>query len=220
MNEVEYMLRQDAREKKAAGRGIYHKRSGSKTHYVGLPSDHLTAAEKKRRNSPVSTYNISKRLTYDEFKALPTDLAQEYIDKLQRTYIVGSLAIAESLGVTRSALKAWAHGHGLRFHGRHGPKTIDARWPGFLAGKYTSTGARTSAPEEEATPVGEPKPAPIIPEPIKTTPKPLALNDIDLGGHGTPDALLDLLMTAFAELTNPALTYEFAIHLHVKGGED
>ena len=222
MNEVEYMLRQDAREKKAAGRGIYHRRSGSKTKYVGLPSDHLTAAEKKRRNGQVFTFNITKRLTYDEFKALPTDLAQEYIDRLQRTYTVGSQAIAESLGVTRSRLKSYTHNHGLSFHGKHGIHATDARWPGFLQGKYTSSGARTPAPEEEATPIEEPKPAPIIPEP---TPEPVAtpkakLGDLDLGGSGTPEAILGMLMAAFASLATSNQTYEFAIHLHAEGGED
>lgn len=223
MNEVEYMLRQDAREKKAAGRGIYHKRSGSKTKFVGLPSDHLTAAQMKRRNGPVSTFNISKRLTYEEFKQLPTDLAQEYIDKLQQTYNVGSQGIAESLGITQSCLKAYAHKHNLSFHGKPGFHATGVHWPDFLRGKYTSTGARTPAPEVEATPIEEPKPAPIIPEPTKPTPEPTPkakLGDLDLGGNGTPEAILDILMTAFASLTPSDQSFEFAIHLHAEGGED
>lgn len=216
MNEVEYMLRQDAREKKAAGRGIYHKRSGSKTKYVGLPSDHLTAAQMKRRNGPVSTFNINKRLSYEEFKTLPTDLAQEYIDKLQRTYNVGSQAIAESLGITRPCLKAYAHKHNLSFHGKPGVQAIGAHWPDFLRGKYTSCGTRVPAPEEEPAPIEEPKPAPVIPKPT-----PMAkLGDIDLGGSATPEAILAALTAAFSVLTSPDQTYEFAIHLHAEGGED
>lgn len=219
MNEVEYMLRQDAREKKAAGRGIYHKRSGSKTKYVGLPSDHLTAAQMKRRNGPVSTFNISKRLTYAEFKELPTDLAQEYIDKLQRTYNVGSQAIAESLGITRPCLKAYAHKHNLSFHGKPGVQAIGAHWPDFLRGKYTSAGARTPAPEVEASPIEKPKPAPVIHEPSAPEIK-AKLGDIDLGGSATPEAILAALTAAFSVLTSPDQTYEFAIHLHAEGGED
>lgn len=219
MNEVEYMLRQDAREKKAAGRGIYHKRSGSKTKYVGLPSDHLTAAQMKRRNGPVVKYNIGKRLTYAEFKELPPDIAGTYITNLQSTYYASIATIAQSLGASAPALKAYIHKNGIAHKSsKAGPRKPSPLWEGFLSGKYTSTGARTPAPEVEATPVEEPKPAPIIPEPTKPTPK-TKLVDIDLGGSGTPEAILDMLMTAFASLTTSSQTYEFAIHLHAEGDD-
>jgi hypothetical protein len=225
MNEVEYMLRQDAREKKAAGRGIYHKRSGSKTKYVGLPSDHLTAAQMKRRNGPVSTFNINKRLTYAEFKELPADLASEYLTRLHSTYNVRLENMAESMGTTKSTIVAYLRKYNISHPcKRSGPRKIDPRWGGFITGKYTSTGARIPAPEEVSIATAEkPKPAPIIPEPIKPTPEPTPktkLVDIDLGGSGTPEAILDMLMTAFASLTTSSQTYEFAIHLHAEGGED
>lgn len=224
MNEIEYMLRQDAREKKAAGRGIYHKRSGSKSTYVGLPSDHLTAAQMKRRNGPVSTFNINKRLTYAEFKALPTDLACEYLTRLHDTYNVGLKDVAESMGTTKPAIIAYIRKNNIPHpKKKYGPRKIDSRWEGFITGKYRPNGTRTPAPMEEATPIEEPKPAPIIPEPTKPTPEPTPkakLGDLDLGGNGTPEAILDMLMTAFASLTTSSQTYEFAIHLHAEGGED
>lgn len=221
MNEIEYMLKQDAREKKAAGRGIYHKRSGSKSTYVGLPSDHLTAAQMKRRNGPVSTFNLNKRLTYAEFKDLPADLASEYLNRLHGTYNVGLEDMAESMGTTKPAIIAYLRKYNISHPSKKsGPRKIDPRWGGFITGKYTSTGARIPAPEEVSIATAEkPKPAPIIPEPTKPTPK-AKLGDIDLGGSGTPEAILDMLMTAFASLTTSSQTYEFAIHLHAEGGED
>lgn len=228
MNEIEYMLKQDAREKKTAGRGIYHKHSGSKSKYVGLPSDHLTAAEKKRRNGPMLVYRLDKRLSYAEFKALPNDLASEYLTRLHSTYNVGLEDMAESMGATKPAIIAYLRKHNISHPSKKsGPRKIDPRWGGFMTGKYTSTGARIPAPEEVSIATAEkPKPAPVIPEPvepIKPTPEPTPktkLVDLDLGGSGTPEAILDMLMTAFASLTSSSQTYEFAIHLHTEGGED
>ena len=213
MNEIEYMLRQDAREKKAAGRGIYHKRSGSKSTYVGLPSDHLTAAEKKRRNGPVSTYNINKRLSFEEFKELPVDLASEYISRLQDTYNVGAERIADSMGVTGVSLTKYLDFRGIerkRFRGQH---RLDPRWPFFYSDRCSSTGEYFPSAQEE------PKPAPVIPEPSAPEIK-AKLGDIDLGGSATPEAILAALTAAFSVLTSPDQTYEFAIHLHAEGGED
>lgn len=227
MNEIEYMLRQDAREKKAAGRGIYHKRSGSKSTYVGLPSDHLTAAQRKRRNGPMFVFNINKRLTYAEFKELPADLASEYLNRLRAMFNVRLPAVAQSMGTTTPALKAYLHKYGIAHDSsKAGPRKPDPRWEGFLTGKYNSAGTRTPAPEVEASPIEKPKPAPVIPEPSAPAPEPSApeikakLGDIDLGGSATPEAILAALTAAFSVLTSPDQTYEFAIHLHAEGGED
>jgi hypothetical protein len=223
MNDVEYMLWQDAREKKAAGRGIYNRHSGKKSKYVGLPSDHMTAAEKKRKNGPVSTFNINKRLSYEEFKQLPSDLASEYLTRLHSTFNVGLEDVAESMGTTRPAIIAYLRKNNISHPSkRSGPRKPDRRWVGFMLGEYLANGARAPVPEELAAVTGEAKPAPIIPEHIKPTPAPALkakLGDLDLGGSGIPEAILDMLMAAFASLTTSGQTYEFAIHLHAEGGE-
>ena len=42
MNDIEYVYRQDIRDKKSAGHGVYNKRSGARSKYVGLPHDRMS----------------------------------------------------------------------------------------------------------------------------------------------------------------------------------
>ena len=45
MNDVEFILKEDIKEKKQAGRGYYHKKNGSKSKKCRLPSDSLSKKE-------------------------------------------------------------------------------------------------------------------------------------------------------------------------------
>ena len=72
-------MKKDERQKKAAGRGAYHKaKTGGKVHF---PSDSLTQAEIDKLSGEVKTYNLKKPLTWAEFEALPLDLKKEYIKR-------------------------------------------------------------------------------------------------------------------------------------------
>jgi dUTP pyrophosphatase len=77
-NDIEDILKTDERQKKAAGRGVYHKAHGGKVHF---PSDNLTQAQIDKLSGEVKTYNLKKPLTWAEFEALPVDLKKEYIRK-------------------------------------------------------------------------------------------------------------------------------------------
>lgn len=82
MNDVAYTLVQTNKERTVAARGIYGKKTGSKTKYCGLPSDHLTEAEKRKLNGPVNTYDMSIPHTYKELMGWPFDIRGEYLAKL------------------------------------------------------------------------------------------------------------------------------------------
>jgi hypothetical protein len=242
MNEVEYLLMQDAREKKAAGRGIYHKRSGSKTHYVGLPSDKMTAAEWKRRNGPIMSYNITKAIrSYDEFKALPTDLASEYVTNLQRVYNISMKDLAFSLGVKPSTLAEHIRTKQIRHSSKPGSRNQAATWCEFVSGLRTSTGEwigeepaapvvkslLIDKPMEESLPdpapveTAAPDPAPVEetkPEPeAKATPCKATATKLRFSAGGTPEQLLDLIMTALADMTKPDRWYELDFSLRENG---
>ena len=104
MTDAEYLLRQDIREKKSAARSARARVSGSKSKYCGLPSDKLTAAQLKRRNGPVHTYNVTTHLSYKEFKKLPDDLKLQYLSDLTHTYRVPMKAVAAAMGCGESTL--------------------------------------------------------------------------------------------------------------------
>lgn len=159
MTDVEYLFKQDIREKKSAGRGIYGKRSGSKTKFCGLPHDNLTPAQLKRRNGPVTTYNISRKLSFYDFKALPLDLKREYLTNLSNTYRASQMMVASSMKIAPSTLSKYLKDCGLSnlmVPGRFAERTD--LWGYFMRGEATSLGV--------AIPPEKPSPSEDAPEPV------------------------------------------------------
>ena len=76
----------DAMQKKRIARGASYMKRGSKSKKCTLPSDYLTAAQKRRLNGPVSTYKLDEPMEWESFKAMPEDLQKKYILGLQENY--------------------------------------------------------------------------------------------------------------------------------------
>ena len=66
----------DAMQKKRIARGASHMKHNRKG--CSLPSDYLTAAQKRRLNGPVSTYKLDEPMNWESFKAMPEDLQETY----------------------------------------------------------------------------------------------------------------------------------------------
>lgn len=73
MSTIEKIYREDLKEKKATARSSYNKRTGSQTRKCSLPSDHLTAAQLRKLNGNVVTYNC-KTMTREEFEQAPASI--------------------------------------------------------------------------------------------------------------------------------------------------
>ena len=82
MNDFDY----DVLQKKRTAAGARHMKRGSRSKRCSLPSDHLTPAQLKRRNGPVSTYKLDEPMKWDDFKAMPVDLQKQYLTNLVETY--------------------------------------------------------------------------------------------------------------------------------------
>ena len=95
LSDEEYIYRQDIKEKKAAGRGIYHKKNGSKSKKCTLPSDYMTRKEKMAMNGEVMSYNPNKFYSYAEFKQLPMEYQIKYVNSLLTRYNCSFTAIAK-----------------------------------------------------------------------------------------------------------------------------
>ena len=239
MNDIEYMLKTDAREKKAAGRGIYHKRNGSRTSYVSLPSDNMTRAEWKRRNGPVLTFNTTRVIKdFATFKALPLDLAKRYIAALQLTYNVSMAQIAQTMAVNPRPLKNYCNEVGIRYSAKHGPRPEDPRWKLFVDGCATVDGfvdkdpcapdldpVANGLPEEPAAAEDTCTTEPIVvddpfaPEPDPTAAPKSTASKLLFEASGTTEQLLDLLMSVFSDLTRVDKEYDIRVHLTEKGSD-
>ena len=82
MNDFDY----DVMQKKRIARGASRMKRGSKSKKCTLPSDYLTAAQKRRLNGPVSTYKLDEPMSLESFKAMPEDLQKQYME-LRSEYI-------------------------------------------------------------------------------------------------------------------------------------
>lgn len=111
MNNFDYEVLQ----KKRIAAGARHRKCGSKSKFCSLPSDNMTAAEWKRRNGKVKTYNLMAPMDWDEFKSMPHDLQQKYLDTLQTRFNVSVNRISKDLfGLCPDALRRHIDRKGLK----------------------------------------------------------------------------------------------------------
>ena len=78
MNDFDYDIVQKKRVARGAFAHVNRKRGKCR-----LPSDYLTAAQRKERNGEVKSYNITWPMPWHEFKAMPEDLRREFFRNMQ-----------------------------------------------------------------------------------------------------------------------------------------
>ena len=129
----------DAMQKKRIARGASHMKRGSKSKKCTLPSDYLTAAQKRRLNGPVSTYKLDEPMNWESFKAMPEDLQKKYILNLQETYQANDKMIAKLFGKSDVTVGEHRKRLGLKPTGksrmtRDEVAVRDAKWDAFCNG--------------------------------------------------------------------------------------
>ena len=127
----------DAMQKKRIARGASHMKRGSKK--CTLPSDYLTAAQKRRLNGPVSTYKLDEPMNWENFKAMPEDLQKKYILNLQETYQANDKMVGKMFGKSDVTVGEHRKRLGLNPIGksrmtRDEVAVRDAKWDAFCNG--------------------------------------------------------------------------------------
>ena len=129
----------DAMQKKRIVRGASHMKHSSKSKKCTLPSDYLTAAQKRRLNGPVSTYKLDEPMSWESFKAMPEDLQKKYILNLQEMYQANDKMIAKLFGKSDVTVGEHRKRLGLKPTGksrvtRDEVAVRDAKWDAFCNG--------------------------------------------------------------------------------------
>ena len=129
MNDFDY----DVMQKKRIARGAAHIKGCS------LPSDNLTAAQKRRLNGPVSTYKLDEPMSWESFKAMPEDLQKQYILNLQNTYQANDKMIGKLFGKSDVTVGEYRKKLGINPIGkskmtRYEKTVCDAKWDAFCNG--------------------------------------------------------------------------------------
>ena len=158
MNDFDF----DAMQKKRIARGAAHMKRGSKSTKCSLPSDHMTQAQWKRRNGPVSTYRLDAPMKFETFTEMPSDLKKKYLESLYDLYGASDRRIGDMMGVSQHTSARHRNNLGIvRTGARIGAEELarrEAMWSAFC------NGVVGGAPEKREA---EPFPVPSVTEPIK-----------------------------------------------------
>ena len=179
----------DIMEKKRIAQGARARKCGSKSRKCTLPSDYLTAAQKKGLNGKVSTYNLSGPMTYSKFRVMPDDLQKEYLLKLRNEMGASLTAIGKMMQCSPETVRQALIRHGLSTKLSRMSFECNLRWNTWLKGEQLNNDrAEAPAPAPSEAPVSEDKPVP-------TPYIPCALNSCDMQLRGTKDEILATLGT-------------------------
>ena len=183
----------DIMEKKRIAQGARARKCGSKSRKCTLPSDYLTAAQKKGLNGKVRTYNLSGPMTYNTFRAMPDDLQKEYLLKLRNEMDATLTAMGKMMQCSPETVRQALMRHGIPTNIKRMSFESKLRWDAWLKGEQLNNDraeapAPAPAPAPSEAPVSEDKPAPA---PYTSC----ALNRCDIQLRGTKDEILATLGT-------------------------
>ena len=228
MNDFDY----DCLQKKRIARGAFHKKNGSRSHGCRLPHENLSKKELKKLNGEVFTLNMTNKLTWVDFKALPLSMQREYLKHLMDTFSVGLATIGRDLfELSDCTLPHYAAKMNLDLSGKPG---------GRIGAAALKSWNRWLSNEDKLAPTDD---TPQTPGPVQTeeeTPL-LRAHDLDLSDYGkcdsveadktetgyrtnfypttdlsltlrgTPDEILIALVGAFPKLLDPNRDYRFQL---------
>lgn len=156
MNDFDY----DVLQKKRIASGAKHIKRGSRSKKCTLPSDYLTAKERKGLNGVVETYNLSVPMKWKDFRELPNDLQQEYMDGLLRRYDLRQWMVADMFGISDVTFSLYCKNNGIQWADKSRkkatPEALKA-FEGFLGRPLTMPSRLRKQPEDTA-------PVPALPE--------------------------------------------------------
>lgn len=138
MDDAKYLFLSDSKEKKDIARS-----ARKKVTHTGctLPSDYLSAKQKRKLNGEVFSVNIKKPMKYAAFKLLPRDIQQQYLDFVTSEFSCGQRDFAmDILGVHDYTLHRYIVKVGLRSPWKQGKhyKLKKNKWAKFITGQYAS----------------------------------------------------------------------------------
>lgn len=132
MNDFDY----ECYLKKNIARSASRRKCGSKSKKCNLPTDHMTDRQWKERCGDVMSYQIGKPLSWAEFRKLPKDLKEEYMNSLIDKYSVNAKSFAKMFGVSVATIFREVKNENLSVKFMKGRHTNEDAFDKFLNGEY------------------------------------------------------------------------------------
>ena len=217
MKDETYTFIQTVRDRKATAHSARHKKNGSRSRKCTLPSDYLTPAEKKRRNSAVRTYTMNFPHTKKELNKWPEDMQREYIKGIIDCYHPSNKDLGRMLGTGETTACTYVHKLGLSNKMKPTFEQQQAFFQFSIIGGDDLSNDERAELVRKTIPDLSPEPdttvvmlAPPIVQPSAPTPAPLTYDNISLTFTGTADDLIRVIQTGPIHLAG-ADTYTFTI---------
>lgn len=213
MNDGAYLFRQTEIERKRSGRGAFSKKNGSRSKKCSLPSDRLTARQRKELNGKLETYNLNKPMTWTEFLGIPYDLQAKYLDGLVKNYSARRNDIALMFGIQPNTLSSYISKKlgGKKYWDGASPHNASYEWLHFVASADFKV-EEVSQPVEECS--VQPAPSESVKHPVaEDVPTKLVPIDLEVtSGHvvfrGEPHAIFTKALMAL----DTSKTYKVEIY--------
>jgi len=175
MNDFDF----DCAQKKRIARGAFNRKGTTNRKGCRLPHENLTKKELEKLNGEVFTLSITRPITWEQFKKLPNNLQEEYLDTQIKRFGVGLTTIGRDLFGLKgsdSMLANYVRDHDLDIvsapPGRQPKAALDS-WKRWISP------APTIAPESETSEVQYThcEPAPSAMGSDENTTKPFRAHD-------------------------------------------
>lgn len=147
MNDFDYDCMQKKRIARGAFAHIRWKRGG-----CTLPSDLLTAKQRKEKNGEVKSYNISRPMPWCEFKVVPDDLKREYLRNMQ-SYGAAATYLADEMGCCGAIIREYGEKLGVPFV--RGGRNFDL-WQKKLSEWHTAEVPAEETPDKQTDEIEPP----------------------------------------------------------------
>lgn len=151
MTDFEY----ECYQKKNIAHSASRRKCGSKSKKCNLSTDYMTEKQWKERCGDVMSYQIGKPMTWSEFRKLPSDLKEEYMNALIDKYSANARSFADMFGVSVATIFRAVKNDNLSV------KFAKGRYPSGekeVAFKKFLSGEDVAAPKkDESIPVNEVK---------------------------------------------------------------
>lgn len=219
MTDAAYTFKQTEIERKRSGRGAYAKKGGSRSRKCSLPSDKLTAKQRKELNGKMMTYNLSKPMNWIQFLQMPVDLQRQYIENcvkihgarrvdLEVMFEVNGNTLARHINQKMDGWKPW--------NGKRSAGKPSSDWLYFLS-------KNDSEPDRVSQPIPGENSQPAAPESVKHTTTTEVEADLSmvrleiesgrLKFRGWPHAIFQKALLAL----DPSQTYKIEIYFEKEG---
>lgn len=133
MTDERYIFNETVNERSKMKRGAAHRKNGSKSKKCTMPSDHLTAKEKKKLNGECRMIKMNRPYKdWNQFKKLSESVKYSYISGLVEDYGARACDICEMFGISYQTLydefKRWS----IPTKPFKKKRNMDERWLDFI----------------------------------------------------------------------------------------